>query len=91
MSDPTVVHAAHCCKHNCKYGNADCPVVSGVVNQMRDCKDVECDQDVIDKAEAELTHLRAIKSAACAFVYAETPEAHWNNYRALYALLEQTP
>lgn len=33
------VHGAHCCKHQCKYGDADCPVVMGQVEGVRfwDC------------------------------------------------------
>ena len=32
------VHAAHCCKwHGCKYGDKDCPVVSGEVEQLYPC------------------------------------------------------
>jgi hypothetical protein len=36
------VHAAHCCKwHGCKYGDKDCPVVTGEVEQHYLCED--CD------------------------------------------------
>ena len=36
------VHATHCCKwHGCKYGDPDCPVVSGEVEQEYLCED--CD------------------------------------------------
>jgi len=32
-------HRAHCCrKHGCKYGNDDCPVVSGAVKQLYSCE-----------------------------------------------------
>jgi hypothetical protein len=35
-----VVHAAHCCKeHGCKYGNPECPVVSGEVKQDYPCEE----------------------------------------------------
>lgn len=38
--DKTGVHAAHCCKeHGCKYGDNDCPVVSGEVEQKNPCQD----------------------------------------------------
>lgn len=34
------VHASHCCKwHGCKYGDDDCPVVSGEVEQEYICED----------------------------------------------------
>lgn len=33
------VHAAHCCKwHGCKYGDDDCPVVTGKVEQKYLCE-----------------------------------------------------
>ena len=33
------VHAAHCCKwHGCKYGDPDCPVVNGEVEQEYLCE-----------------------------------------------------
>lgn len=33
------VHAAHCCKwHGCKYGDPDCPVVLGKVEQEYLCE-----------------------------------------------------
>lgn len=33
------VHAAHCCKwHGCKYGDTDCPVVFGKVEQEWPCE-----------------------------------------------------
>ena len=34
------VHASHCCKwHGCKYGDSDCPVVSGEIEQLYLCED----------------------------------------------------
>lgn len=34
------VHAAHCCKwHGCKYGDLDCPVVNGEIEQEYLCED----------------------------------------------------
>lgn len=33
------VHQTHCCKkHGCKYGDKDCPVVTGEVKQNFDCE-----------------------------------------------------
>jgi hypothetical protein len=34
------VHATHCCKwHGCKYGDPDCPVANGEVEQEYPCED----------------------------------------------------
>ncbi len=34
------VHESHCCvDHGCKYGDDDCPVVSGQIKQLYDCED----------------------------------------------------
>lgn len=34
------VHRTHCCKtHGCKYGDKDCPVVSGEIKQVYECQD----------------------------------------------------
>lgn len=39
MSNSAGVHASHCCKwHGCKYGDKDCPVVSGEVEQLYICE-----------------------------------------------------
>lgn len=38
-------HAAHCCKwHGCKYGDDDCPVVTGEIEQEYLCE--ECYEDL---------------------------------------------
>ena len=43
------VHAGHCCKwHGCKYGDKDCPVVTGKVDQLYPCD--HC-YDEMDEAE----------------------------------------
>ena len=42
------VHAAHCCKwHGCKYGDFDCPVYNGEVEQEYLCED--CYEDLEDE------------------------------------------
>ena len=42
------VHISHCCKwHGCKYGDPDCPVVNGEVEQEYRCED--CYEDVEDE------------------------------------------
>ena len=44
------VHASHCCKwHGCKYGDPDCPVVSGEVKQEYLCED--CYRQIIKNIE----------------------------------------
>jgi hypothetical protein len=53
------VHAAHCCKwHGCKYGDKDCPVVSGEVEQLYPC--MFCD----DLLEREGYFKRALEDIA---------------------------
>lgn len=42
------VHISHCCKwHGCKYGDLDCPVVNGEVEQEYLCED--CYEDLEDE------------------------------------------
>lgn len=42
------VHATHCCKwHGCKYGDPDCPVANGEVEQEYLCED--CYEDLEDE------------------------------------------
>lgn len=49
------VHAAHCCARcGCKYGDEDCPVVSGEIEAKYDCS--ECD-DEFDQIVNTLKHL----------------------------------
>ena len=49
------VHAAHCCKwHGCKYGDLDCPVANGEVEQEYPCED--CSQ-VLEEARLRYEHL----------------------------------
>lgn len=36
------VHASHCCvEHGCKYGDKNCPVVQGMIEQKHPCEDCE--------------------------------------------------
>jgi len=45
-ADKIGVHRAHCCRlHGCKYGDEDCPVAKGEVNQFFPCE--ACGQDGI--------------------------------------------
>lgn len=42
------VHISHCCKwHGCKYGDPDCPVVNGEIEQEYLCED--CYKDLEDE------------------------------------------
>ena len=60
------VHASHCCKtHGCKYGDNDCPVVSGEVEAKYSCED--CDQD---RLMAESAMKKAVELGLCE----DTPE-----------------
>lgn len=52
-------HPSHCCKwHGCKYGDSDCPVVSGEVEQLYLCE--WCD-DVLQNEEYFKQQLKDIK------------------------------
>lgn len=62
MQTPTYrqrVHAEHCCRHGCKYGDENCPVVVGEVAQTRTCHDLGCDEpearSALDDAVSELS------------------------------------
>jgi hypothetical protein len=59
------VHAAHCCRwHGCKYGDKDCPVVSGEVEQLYPC--MFCDdllkrEDYFRQALEDIEEIKAFK------------------------------
>lgn len=56
------VHASHCCKwHGCKYGDDDCPVVSGEVEQLYLCE--YCDEVLEDEEDLkkQLAQIQEIK------------------------------
>jgi hypothetical protein len=65
MSGPIGVHAAHCCKwHGCKYGDEDCPVVSGEVEQLYPC--MFCDdllerEDYFKRALEDIVEIKTFK------------------------------
>lgn len=49
MSNDCTVHASHCCKwHGCKYGDKNCPVVKGEVEQLWPCDDCYDEMDEAD-------------------------------------------
>lgn len=59
MENEYGVHASHCCKwHGCKYGDKDCPVVNGKVEQEYLC--VYCYDD-LDEEEYYKSVLKRIK------------------------------
>lgn len=50
MRENIGVHATHCCKlHGCKYGDDDCPVETGKVEQVYLCE--QCGEDGIKTLE----------------------------------------
>jgi len=54
--DRNGVHASHCCKwHGCKYGDEDCPVVTGEIEQEYLCE--YCYEDL----ENEEYHRQTLK------------------------------
>ena len=65
MANNIEVHASHCCKwHGCKYGDKDCPVVSGKVEQLYTCE--HCEEELYDEeyfrsVVARLEEIKAFK------------------------------
>lgn len=56
------VHASHCCKwHGCKYGDPDCPVVSGEVEQKYLCEDCYVDLNDEGYHREVLVRIKEIK------------------------------
>lgn len=61
MKDNKGVHESHCCiRHGCKYGEEDCPVVSGEIKQLYDCEACGFDEEDYDIYK-ELEELRLYK------------------------------
>ena len=60
------VHRGHCCKwHGCKYGDEDCPVVSGEVEQLYTCEfcdDELREEDYFRSIVARLDEIKAWKA-----------------------------
>ena len=53
------VHVTHCCKrHGCKYGDKDCPVANGRLEQQYPCE--SCDDPDIQRMESDQRHLDAL-------------------------------
>ena len=49
MIDDYKVHASHCCKwHGCRYGDKNCPVVNGEIEQLWLCDDCYEEMDKAD-------------------------------------------
>lgn len=65
MANNIGVHAAHCCKwHGCKYGDEDCPVVLGQVEQLYTCDfcdDLLEDEDYFKRAVKDIEEIKAFK------------------------------
>ena len=62
MIDKIGVHIAHCCKwHGCKYGDPDCPVVSGEVEQEALCWRCEQVLEEEDYYKQQLINIEEIK------------------------------
>ena len=59
------VHASHCCKwHGCKYGDDDCPVVNGEVEQLYLCEycyEVLEDEEYLKKQLAQIQEIKKWK------------------------------
>ena len=57
------VHAAHCCKwHGCKYGDLDCPVVNGEVEQEYPCEycsELLSEEEYYIKTAHDITEIKA--------------------------------
>ena len=57
------VHAAHCCKwHGCKYGDKDCPVVNGKVEQEYPCEYCSDELEEEDYYRAVVKRIDEIKT-----------------------------
>lgn len=56
------VHASHCCKwHGCKYGDPDCPVVAGEVEQSYPCEycsDLLAEEEYYIRTAREITEIK---------------------------------
>ncbi|WP_081235193.1 MULTISPECIES: hypothetical protein [Pseudomonas] len=63
----TGVHESHCCaRHGCKYGDDDCPVVQGRVEQLYPCEDCDYETRRVEAAMQKAVELGLI---------ADTPES----------------
>ena len=62
MKENQGVHISHCCKwHGCKYGDPDCPVVSGEVKQAYLCEWCAEDLEHEDYYKQQLKNIEEIK------------------------------
>jgi hypothetical protein len=56
------VHASHCCKwHGCKYGDPDCPVYNGEVEQLYLCEDCYWELEDEEYCRERLIRIEEIK------------------------------
>ena len=57
------VHASHCCRwHGCKYGDEDCPVVLGQVEQEYPCEYCSDELEEEDYYKAVVKRIDEIKT-----------------------------
>lgn len=56
------VHQTHCCKfHGCKYGEPDCPVVKGLIQQYYLCEYCHIDLEEEEYHKSVLNRVNKIK------------------------------
>ncbi len=78
------VHATHCCiKHGCKYGDEDCPVVSGKIKQEYICE--YCDDDGI-KSVDELIKTEVVRIVKCKNCIGILPEGRKKHKCDIYKM-----
>jgi hypothetical protein len=60
--DKIGVHRTHCCKvHGCKYGDEDCPVITGVIQQSYACElGGFMGEECFPKEKVEITRVEVI-------------------------------
>lgn len=76
------VHASHCCaNHGCKYGNEECPVVSGKIQQLYPCED--CQNEDLE-FEYEARHI--LKDTVSLHYYLEKLMVHAQDNKVREAL-----
>lgn len=74
------VHVAHCCKKcGCKYGDDDCPVVSGEVVVNHECNDRECGCDEVYKVDWDKIRDRDTEAYSIICDFDENIPGTWDN------------
>ena len=76
------VHESHCCiHHGCKYGNEECPVVSGEIKQLYPCEDCQNEE-----MEFEYEAKDILKDSISLHYYLEKLLVHARNNKVREAL-----